>query len=486
MKRSGGRRGGAIVLTALALSGMLLCLSLAEVASAAAPSKAAVTLYRLPRVPPTGGTGPLAVDQRGNVWFEETYEKPAEAPGEPPIFPGQVVRMNRQGEIAVAARLRPSGFAVAPDGGIWFTGFRGIGRIAPDGLVSTFPLPDGENEEGKVVFNDGPIVVGGDGNLWFSGARGIRDENGRASGDQPIIGRLTPSGDLAEFDLPREGGHPIRLAAGPDGNVWFTEWAGERVARIAPNGQIEGFPLSRSSRPYDIVAGFDGDLWFMEEKGDAPTVARITTAGAITEFPLESAQESFAGQIAAGPDGRIWFVSEAGSVGRLNPATRRISKVALPSRVPEELVAGPEGSLWYTSAGDPPCLPGDSVCGGAGYYQSGVIGRIDPAPLSVKVWSGRLAAGARVVKVRLSCLDGNVGQACRGKLQLRAGRAVVAKRRYALGVDLTRAVGLRLGDEARDRLLREGRLRLKCTVTLGGGRTVVRALRLRLRTHQAG
>ncbi len=393
--------------------------------------------------------------------------------------------MNRAGEIAVATQLRPSGLAVAPDGGVWFTGFRSIGRIAPDGLVSTFPLPDGENEEGRIVFKDGPIVVGGDGNVWFSGARGIRDENGGAVGDQPIIGRLTPTGELAEFDLPREGGHPIRLTTGPDGNVWFTEAFGQRVARIAPNGQIQGFPLSPSSRPYDIAAGFDGALWFMEEKGDFPVLARITTAGAITEFPLGSVEESFAGQVAAGLDGRIWFVSEAGSVGRFSPATGRISKVAIPSRVPEELLVGPEGSLWYTSAAEPPCLPGDSVCGAGGYYQSGVIGRIDPAPLSVKVWSGKLAAGASRVKVRISCLDGRVGQACRGRLRLRAGRTVVAKRSYALGVDLTRSIGLRLGGKARAKLMRSGQLQLRCTVTLAGGRTVVRALRLRLRTHQA-
>jgi streptogramin lyase len=287
MKERGGR-AGAVAVAALVLSGALLCLALAEVAAAAAPSKAAVTLYRLPRVPPTGGTGPLAIDQQGNVWFEETYEKAPEEPGEPVHFPGQIVRMNRQGDITVATQLRPSGLTAAPDGGIWFTGFRSIGRIAPGGLVSTFPLPDGENEAGKVVFKDGPIVVGADGNVWFSGARGIRNEDGGAVGDQPIIGRLTPTGELAEFDLPREGGHPIRLAAGPDGNVWFTEAFGQRVARIAPSGQIQGFPLSPSSRPYDIAAGFDGALWFTEEKGDFPVLARITTAGAIPNSRSEA------------------------------------------------------------------------------------------------------------------------------------------------------------------------------------------------------
>jgi virginiamycin B lyase len=482
------RRVAATLTLAALLPGLLFAGS-----AAAAPSKASVALYRLPRVPPTGGAGPLAVDQRGNVWFDETYEAPPEAPGASPHFPGQIVRMNRQGEIAVATQLRPTDLTVGPDGSVWFTGFYEIGRIAPDGTVSTFPLPDGENAEEKFVFDDGPLVVGADGNVWFSGARGIRKADGSAAGDEPIIGRLAPTGELTEFDLPRDGGHPIRLANGPDGNVWFTEPSAPRVGRITPAGQIQHFPLpAPSSQPAGIAAGPDGALWFMERREKDSAIARITTAGALTEFPLEpSALEKSeeigglfgAGSVVAGPDGRIWFAYQDGSVGRISPAGR-VSNVAIPTRLPEDLAAGPEGSVWYTSAAGPPCLPGDSVCGDGGYYQSGVIGRIDMAPLSVEIESGRLAAHGRRVKLRLSCLDGSAAQVCRGRLRLRSRDGAIAKRRYALGADRTRGIGLSLSRGARTELLRTGRLRLRGIATLAGGRTEVRALRLRLRTHQ--
>jgi virginiamycin B lyase len=477
----------------LALAATLLGLLPAPVASAAAPSEAAVTLYNLPRVPPTGGAGPLAIDQQGNVWFDETYEVPPEEPGASPRFPGQIVRMNRQGEITVAAQLRSSDLTVGPDGSVWFTGFFMIGRIAPDGTVSEFPLPNGANEEEKFVFDDGPLVVGADGNIWFSGARGVRKEDGSAVGDEPIIGRLTPTGELTEFDLPRDGGHPIRLANGPDGNVWFTEPQGARVGRITPGGQIQHFPLPASAQPAGIAAGPDGALWFLEGREKDSAIARITTAGVLTEFPLEATEQEKAeelgglfgaGSVVAGPDGRIWFAHQPGSIGRISTAGR-VSQVAIPTRSPEDLAVGPEGSVWYTSAAPPPCLPGDSVCGDGGYYQSGVIGRVDPAPLSVRIWSGKPAGRAHRVKVRLTCLDGRPEQVCRGRLRLRAGGKVVAKRRYALGADRTRAVGLRLNRTAREKLLRRGRLRLKCVVTLAGGDTEVRALRLRLRTHPA-
>lgn len=475
------RRLGALAV-GLALAALLFQGSPA--AAAAIPSKAAVTTYALPRVPPTGGAGALTVDPLGNLWFEETYEA---SPGH---FPREVVRMNRTGEIAVAVAPEiADGFAVAPDGAVWTTGFFKIVRIAPDGVVSVFPLPDGENEQGKYVFEDGPLVVGTEGNVWFSGARGHPDENGQVSGNEPIIGRLTPSGELTEFDLPREGGHPIRLALGPDGNVWLSETQGHRLARVAPSGQIQGFPLPAGSEPYDLAAGPDGAIWFMENRPSGQAIARMTTAGALNEFPLPPGEAGESGgglygsgSVLAGPDGRIWFVSEAGSVGRISP-DGRISRVPIPTRNPEDLALGPEGSIWYTSAAGPPCLEGDTVCGGAGYYQSGVIGRIDPAPLSVQIDSARLSADGRRVALTLACLDGSAGSACRGRIALRSGSIHDGGRHYALGVDLSRSVSLPLSGKARSNLARTGHLRVKCSATVAGGQTAVRALRLRLRTH---
>ncbi len=55
------------------------------------------------------------------------------------------------------------------------------------------------------------IAADGTGNLWFTDFNNF------------TIGRLTPTGLLTEFPLPSFRSAPYRIAAGPDGNVYFTE-----------------------------------------------------------------------------------------------------------------------------------------------------------------------------------------------------------------------------------------------------------------------
>lgn len=477
------RRGAA---AALVLALILLCPPGALAAPGASPpfaasaasSRAAVTLYRMPRTLPTGGTGPLAIDPLGNAWFDETYEEP----GEPKHHPGEIVRMNREGEIVpVVTRKRGGAFALAPDGSIWFSDFRGIGRIAPDGSLTEFPLPE-EEEGGPTGFystiDEGPLVVTPDGDAWFAATRHPLDEEGREAGSEPIIGRFTPTGALSEFTLPGGGGYPTRLAVGPEGNVWFTAASVQRVGFITSSGQVQELPpLPPYSDPNFITAGPDGAIWFTENE-EGPVIARMTTAGMLSKFKLGGKEEGV-GALVPGPDGRIWFSAGAGEIGRISPSGRT-SRIALPqSTYVEELAVGPEGSVWYTSPAEPPCLPGDSACGQGGYYQSGIVGRVDPAPLSVEI-AGRAKAIARAhrLELRIACLDGDANSICGGRIRIKAAGTTMA-RPYKLGTDLSRAFTLRLTPKARAHLLKRHHLRLKAAVTLRGGRTATGSFRVK-------
>ena len=180
---------------------------------------------------------------------------------------------------------------------------------------------------------------------------------------------------ISEFPIPSSG-TPIDITAGPDGNLWFTEYnefGKYRIGRVTPSGTITEFP--GSGHPYGITAGPDGNLWFTEEvNGTVGKIGRITTAGVITgEFTIPRLSGISGGtpdSIIAGPDGNLWFTVECpgcGRIGRINPTTLKFAGYTItPSGLPTAsgdpiaITVGPDGNLWFTE-----------------YY--GGIGRITPS-----------------------------------------------------------------------------------------------------------
>jgi virginiamycin B lyase len=92
-----------------------------------------------------------------------------------------------------------------------------------------------------------------------------------------ILCRLDPTtGAIAEFAVPTSASAPTGIAAGPDGNLWFTEKNANQLARITTAGVITEYPLpTPSSGPDKVTAGADGNIWFTEH-----------TAGRLATFSL--------------------------------------------------------------------------------------------------------------------------------------------------------------------------------------------------------
>jgi streptogramin lyase len=107
------------------------------------------------------------------------------------------------------------------------------------------------------------------------------------------------------FPVPNASARPFAVAAGPDGNVWFTERNAGRIGRITPSGTITEFPLpSAASAPTTIAAGPDGTHRFAALTGNA--VRWITVTGAIEEYPLtDPGAQPWV--IALGADGNLWL-----------------------------------------------------------------------------------------------------------------------------------------------------------------------------------
>lgn len=470
------RRIRTVVGAVLALCVAASLTSPAVAGAAPIASSSSVTSFPQPDVPPTGGDGQLVFGPDGEAWFTGYYEE-TYSPGEEPHYLPQIMRIDSQGHVGVVLQhQRAEGFTIGPDGNVWLTATRSLIRLTPSGEPTEFPMPE-EKVGQNFTQAAGPIVSGPDGNLWFSGYRAV--PGGSEGKAVATIDRMTLAGDVAQFELPGPGSFPTRLAAGSDGNVWFTEMGEDKVGRITPSGSIQMFQPPPGTRPLEIVTGADGNLWVSEEKNDPGALGRVTPSGQYTEFPVEAGIT--AGALAAGSDGRLWFAAGPGAIDRMTP-DGRVSRVQLPNSTGVvDIVAGADGSVWYTATAEPPCAPGDSACGQGGSYQSGIVGRIVPAPLGLEIDGGAPAAKGRRAKVRLTCHDGAATSVCSGHLRLRAGHSIVARRPYRLGTDLTRGISLRLTRQGRERLARRGHLRLVCVVTTAGAAPQTRALKLKLR-----
>ena len=160
------------------------------------------------------------------------------------------------------------------------------------------------------------------------------------------------------------GDGPLFLVTGPDGNVWFTNFAGDSVNSYDPATQellFYGLPVG--DNPTRITVGPDGEIWFAETgptEGDpndvGPTaIAEITTdgLGSLNAYALPVADSDPTG-VALGPDGNVWFTENATADVRNVTAEGLVSSPAAASTssaMPTGIVNGPDGNLWYAETG---------------------------------------------------------------------------------------------------------------------------------------
>ncbi len=184
------------------------------------------------------------------------------------------------------------------------------------------------------------IALGPDGALWFT-------EHATNK-----IGRITTAGAFAEYAVPTPNSQPENIVAGPDGNLWFTEPNAGQIGRITPGGTIVEFSLpTPDSGPWGITAGPDGALWFTEFNGHA--IGRISINGLAVEFPLSLSSRPRG--ITSGPDGNLWFTDLGSATSPFGSITPNgvITGYSFPPYImasaPDGITTGPDGNLWFTA-----------------------------------------------------------------------------------------------------------------------------------------
>lgn len=372
----------------------------AEVVAASAGSSSAVVTWGQPDTGSLGGDGrrsavtsyrvyrdgALVHTTEFSVYEARTFRDEGLTPGQ--TYQYQVAAVTNLGEgprgsatLSVPAygftRFAGGGERVVVDAGgdVWSTDRSpdGVLRIAADRTTTEYLLDPAATVSDPVGIADGP-----DGNLWFTSSANDR------------IGRLTPEGQMLTT-APAGVDDPGDITTGPDGNLWFTSRGNDRIGRITPFGVVTTFPAVDADQPFDIVGGPDGNLWFTARANDR--VGRITPVGVVTTFELPGAGAPYA--ITAGADGNLWLTdTERDALVKVTPAgdVTVVSDLGAPVDDLRGIAATAAGELWFASRGTD-ALGRYVIADGSGVLLSGIVLPEDVAVDSAgDVWATRSGA----------------------------------------------------------------------------------------------
>ncbi|HEX3239730.1 MAG TPA: hypothetical protein VHR18_06305 [Solirubrobacterales bacterium] len=304
----------------------------------AAPAGAVtITEFEIEAGSPPGTHQPryIHVGPDGNLWYAVVGATPG------------IGRVSTSGQMLgiINDPLNPSDLVTGADGTVYWVGDDGIGRRTPNGTVQTEAFSDASDAytlaltPGNKLFWTERRSSGSAAICYFE--EGWGEAKACGAGGSLVKGRITGlamlpdatfwaayyeanevrrvgvdlAGAVVTSKLPAGSG-PSRIALG-DGRAWVTMFDADAIDSFLPDGARQRFPLPAGTRPNDIAFGPDGALWFTGY--NSGTIGRMTTGGAVTLYPIPSAN-SFPIGIAVGPDGNLWFTeSGTGKIGRLVP-----------------------------------------------------------------------------------------------------------------------------------------------------------------------
>lgn len=239
------------------------------------------TISRLPVA--LGDASSLEVGPEGDLWFTA---KPAGG-----VATEAFVRLAAGGGVtefgADIAGFAPGPPIFGPTGGGWFmTGGKrpGVGQIGTAGQITETGATL-DTEDGNIA----GLTVGSDGNLWFGFQAGV--------GGPSAIGRVTTNGQVTAFthclrySQPYFG--PATLVTGADGNIWFTSIASRElpaisdppsIGRITPSGEIAQLYAGVHGEARWILAGPDGAIWFSAGRNEIQRIAPFS--GPVNTFHI--------------------------------------------------------------------------------------------------------------------------------------------------------------------------------------------------------
>jgi virginiamycin B lyase len=247
----------------------------------------------------------------------------------------------------------PFSAAPAKDGSVWIPNF-GIGnkisRLNPKtGEMKDYPVPN----EGTAAVHS--AIAAPDGSVWLT-----EQASNKLGRWDPTTQKITEYQDtyLPGKEGTEEGGsrHTVRIDA--KGMVWSS---GYPLTRFDPEtGKYNDFP--EAAHTYSLDFDKEGNVWFTN-----PGTGQIGKVDAKTMKVKQwtpPTPNTYQRRIAVDSDGTVWFGEfRAGKIGRFDPKAETFKEYDVPGGAdafPYALGIGADHSIWYSS------------------YYLDVIGRLDP------------------------------------------------------------------------------------------------------------
>ncbi len=263
-------------------------------------------------IPTTVAAGP-----DGSIWFTIDF-----GDGVGLVRDGKLRRVPKAGR-----NVEPIGLGVDSSGAAWLTDPSKIAvlRVTADGDVKSFPL-------GTPVARLARLAVAPDGGVWFAESTAFS------------ITRLK-DGKLQRHEFKSLRGGPYGVAVGADGTVWATLQSGNQLLRITPAGEMSEYDLpTPSAAPTDVAIDRQGNVWVVEFA--ANKIARFAD-GKFTEYPLPKDKGAPSG-LTVTSDGAVWFgILRGASLGRLVNGDITVHPLPRPTARPYSVTADASGNVWY-------------------------------------------------------------------------------------------------------------------------------------------
>ena len=160
---------------------------------------------------------------------------------------------------------------------------------------------------------------------------------------------------IKEYEVPTPKSRPHDPALAPDGSLWYTGQAANKLGRLDPKtGEFKEYPLKTpNSGPHGLVADKEGAIWFTAISGGYVGELDATSAQ-IAEYRPSDGTKIDPHTPVFDHDGILWFTNEETNfIGRLDPKTGKmtLAKVPTPHAVPYGIVILPNNTPFFCEFG---------------------------------------------------------------------------------------------------------------------------------------